>query len=75
MDATEQSAIRNATDTLEWYEALGYLSTWNMTFPICNIYLDGKTDMIAVYRNADNTHGYTIGAIWHTDDNKYTFHS
>ena len=60
-----------------YYSALGYLSTWNMTHPVVNIYPEsqgtGNTDFIAVYKRADGTHAYTIAAIWH--DDHYGFHS
>jgi hypothetical protein len=54
-------------------QALGYLSTWNLNYPIVNIYLDGNTDMVAVYKRADLETGYVIGAVWHEDH--YGFHS
>jgi hypothetical protein len=54
-------------------QAIGYLSTWNMTFPRVVISRDGPTDLIAHYYHEDGTHGYTIGVIWH--DNHYSYHS
>ena len=53
--------------------AIGYLSTWNMSYPTCNIYPDGDTDMVAVYLNEQGERGYVIGAVWHGDH--YGFHS
>lgn len=53
--------------------AIGYLSSWNMTFPTVNIYRDGDTDMVAVYLNEQGKRGYVIGAVWH--DDHYGFHS
>ena len=44
-----------------------------MTHPNVAISRDGDTDMIAVYRNADNELTYVIGAVWH--DDHYGFHS
>lgn len=55
------------------WTAIGYLSTWNMTFPTVNIYRDGDTDMVAVYLNKQGERGYVIGAVWHEDH--YGFHS
>jgi hypothetical protein len=61
----------------EYYAALGYLSTWNMTHAVVNIYPESQgadnTDFIAVYKRADGTLAYTIAAIWH--DDHYGFHS
>ena len=73
MNAVEQMAIQQATDTTEWFKALGYLSTWNMTFPTVTIYSGGSTDMIAVYSDADGNRGYTIGAVWNGE--RFGFHS
>ena len=55
------------------WEAIGYLSTWNLSYPIVRIHRDGKTDMVAVYLKGDNELGYVIGAVWH--DDHYGFHS
>lgn len=73
MDAVTQTTMQHETDYKDWTRAIGYLSTWNMTFPTCNIYPDGKTDMVAVYLNEAGERGYTIGAVWHGDH--YGFHS
>lgn len=73
MDAVVQSTMRDATDPAEWFRAIGYLSTWNMTFPKVDIYPDGDTDMMALYRDAAGKVGYVIGAVWHEDH--YGFHS
>ena len=73
MDSEQISGMQNLTDYKDWVRAIGYLSTWNLTYPICNIFADGKTDMVAVYKTANNERGYTIGAVWHGDH--YGFHS
>jgi hypothetical protein len=73
LNAVEQQEMRDATSTTEWRNAIGYLSTWNMSHPIVAISKDGDTDMIAVYRNSDNEVVYVIGAVWHNDH--YGFHS
>lgn len=74
MDATEQTTTKENTNCKEFFNALGYLSTWNMTFAHCDIYADGKTDLVAVYREApEGPSKYTIGAVWH--DDHYGFHS
>lgn len=61
----------------EFYAAIGYLSSWNMTFPTVDIYpmgyTDRNTDILAVYKREDGTVGYTLAAIW--QETHYSFHS
>ena len=61
----------------EYYAAIGYFSTWNMTFPTVDIYphdnTDSNTDLVAVYKRADGTVSYTLAAIW--QETHYSFHS
>jgi hypothetical protein len=78
MDSATQVSMRCRTDPTEWYKAIGYLSSWNMSFAYCDIYIDGATDMVAVYRDRQGEHrkgerSYTIGAVWH--QGQYGFHS
>ena len=64
---------------INWERAIGYLSTWAMHNPeyqTCEIHQDfhGEgTDMVAVYKDADGTRRFVIGAVWH--DDHYGFHS
>lgn len=53
--------------------AIGYLSSWNLSFPTCNIFRDGETDLVAVYKDAEGQRQYVIGAVWHGEH--YGFHS
>ena len=56
--------------------AVGYLSRWNLNFPIVKIYMDSRDQgMEAAYFNADRTQRYVIGAVWHEDEQRYSFHS
>lgn len=74
MDAETQSAMQHATDHTEWFRALGKLCTWGLsTYPRVVINADGKTDMIAIYFDAEDNCGFTLGAVWH--DDHYGFHS
>jgi hypothetical protein len=59
----------------EVYRALGYLSTWNMSFPIVRIYIDAKHNEInaAYFREEGGDCAYSIGAVWH--DDHFGFHS
>lgn len=73
LDATEITQRRLLTDPAKLNEALGYLAQWNLTFPHVDIYPDDDTDLVAVYKTAEGTRGYVIGAVWH--DDHYGFHS
>lgn len=73
IDAVQQTEMQFATDTIEWCKALGYLASWNRTYPRVEIYEDGETDMFAVYYDAEGNRAYTVGAVWH--DDHYGFHS
>lgn len=54
--------------------AIGYLSTWNTSYPYVQIYRDGKDiDLVATYRDVEGDRAYVIGAVWH--DDHYGFHS
>jgi hypothetical protein len=56
--------------------AIGYLSTWNMTFPFVDIYVKDvcQPELLAVYRRElDGPCCYSIGAI--LTDGNFTFHS
>jgi hypothetical protein len=55
------------------WEAVGYLSTWNMEVPIVRIHRDGDTDLVATYLKGDGELYYVIGAVWH--GTHYGFHS
>lgn len=55
------------------WHALGYLSSWNTSYPTVEIYQDGMTDFTAVYKDDKGDIKYVIGAVWH--DTHYGFHS
>lgn len=57
------------------YAAIGYLSSWNLNYPVVNIYTDGTYDLIAVYLKEDGERGYAIGAVWNELESRYGFHS
>jgi len=54
------------------WDAIGYLSTWNLAYPVVNIFKDRDNDLVAVYFK-DGDRMYTIGAVWH--DDHYGYHS
>lgn len=53
--------------------AIGYLSTWNLNYPIVKIWRGAGADLDAAYFDADRNRQYVIGAVWH--DDHYGFHS
>jgi hypothetical protein len=73
IDANKQTSIKEIVGREKFFDAIGYLSTWNMTYPSVDIYTDGDTDMVAVYKDVLGVSGYVIGAVWHEDH--YGFHS
>jgi hypothetical protein len=75
-NAVELSALRNKTDWPQVQRALGYLSTWNMSFRICEISIQDGTDFFATYRDEENgPTKYVIGGIWREIGREYSFHS
>lgn len=79
LDSTQQTEFREITGADEFRNAIGYMATWNMSYPVVEIYPDRDApDLVAVYRREDGTTGYVIGAVWHADDSSgghYGFHS
>ena len=74
MDATQQTQIMEEVGRQNFYAAIGYLSTWNMSYGFVQITQDGDTDMVALYKDTeDGLLKYVIGAVWHEDH--YGFHS
>jgi len=74
MDATQQTQIMEEVGRQKFFEAIGYLSSWNMSYGFVQITQDGDTDMVAVYRDTERgLTKYIIGAVWH--DDHYGFHS
>ena len=68
-DAVELNAVHHATDYKQVESALGYLSSWNMSFPIVTIYIAGDEEIRAVYYNkADDKRAVcTLTAVWSED--------
>lgn len=61
---------------LEYYRAIGYLSTWGETAKHVSIFNDGKEGLIAYYRyTPDDKFHFVIGAVWNGQECKYSFHS
>jgi hypothetical protein len=76
LNLSSEDMIQIAESIGTWdklWEAIGYLSSWNLSYPRVDIYRDDKTDLVAVYFNGEDVRGYVIGAVWH--DDHYGFHS
>lgn len=69
IDAVTITEIAEVTSNIKLHQAIGYLSLWNLTFPICEIIggvYDGSPEIIATYRReVGGPIGYQIGAVWH----------
>ena len=75
LNLTSEDMITIAESIGTWdklWEAIGYLSTWNLSYPSVNIFKDRDNDLVAVYFK-DGDRMYTIGAVWH--DDHYGYHS
>lgn len=74
-NAAELTELHEQVGIEHVQKALGYLSTWNFTFPKVRIWIDVKQcEIIATYFREDGaTVGYCIGAVWHGDH--FGFHS
>lgn len=76
LSLTSEDMITIAESIGTWdklWTAIGYLSTWNLSYPTVNIYRDRDNDLVAVYHKEDGERAYVIGAVWHGTD--YGFHS
>jgi hypothetical protein len=64
-NAADLSQLQGETDYAQVNAALGYLTTWNFTFPTVNITIARDyQEMTAVYLTENGKCGYVIGAVW-----------
>lgn len=76
LSLTNEDMIQIAEKIGTWdklWIAIGYLSTWNLSYQTVAIYRDRDADLVAVYHKEDKEQRYVIGAVWHGTD--YGFHS
>ncbi len=76
INLTNEDMIEIAESIGTWdklWTAIGYLSTWNLSYPTVNIHRDRGDDLYAIYVNNEGETGYVIGAVWHGEH--YGFHS
>lgn len=75
-DSTEQSNLREQVGVAEFNAAVGYLSTWNMTFPEVRLFYNARErEITASYYGESGELGYCIGAVFNDDTKKFGFHS
>lgn len=78
IDADTYQTVIEQTGYAPYYKAIGYLSSWSLgsdLYPEVNIYACGDGELYAHYIKPDNTVGYTIGAVFHPEERRYSFHS
>lgn len=77
LDAVTMHQIREITTPQHFHSAIGYLTSWNMTFGYVRItggVYDGNPEMVAIYKNSPTGPvEYCLGAVWHEDH--FGFHS
>ena len=61
---------------LEFYRAVGYLSTWNMTYPHVKLYYNARElEITASYYDEAGELGYCVGAVFNGTSKQFGFHS
>ena len=76
LNLTNEDMIQIAESIGTWdklWTAIGYLSSWNQSYPHGHIWRDGGNDLVATYRDVVQDRKYVIGAVWHGEH--YGFHS
>lgn len=76
LSLTNEDMIQIAESIGTWeklWHAIGYLSTWNLSYESVVIYRDRDADLVAIYHKEDKEQPYVIGAVWHGEH--YGFHS
>lgn len=74
--SVDQSTLREQVGVKEFNNAVGYLSTWNMTFPEVRLFYNARElEITASYYDEHGTLGYCIGAVFNRDTKQFGFHS
>lgn len=75
-DSVVQGTLLERVGPVEFYRAVGYLSTWNMTFPRVILYYNAKElEITASYYTETGDLGYCIGAVFDETSRQFGFHS
>ena len=60
----------------QFVQAVGYLSTWSMSYPKASLYFNARDmEITATYYDQDGDMQYCIGGIFNADTKKFSFHS
>ena len=61
----------------EFSQALGYLAGWAIDLYDTVSIVDDREpgDLAAYYTHSENDKRYVIGAVWHPEESRYSFHS
>ena len=76
INAVDKTKVCETSGASKFFDAIGYLSTWNMTYPTVDIYIadSGEVpELFARYLDESGDSKYVIGAVWHGDH--FGFHS
>lgn len=76
INAVDKTKVCETSGDRNFYDAIGYLSTWNMTYPTVDIYVadSGEVpELFACYLDAAGESQYAIGAVWNGE--RFGFHS
>ena len=75
-DSVTQSSIREHVGPVEFYRAVGYLSTWNMSYPHVKLYYNVRElEITARYYDVTGALRYCIGAVFNDTTKQFGFHS
>lgn len=78
IDADTYQNVVEQTGYEAYYKAIGYLSSWSLgsdNYPEVALYACSDGELYAHYIKPDNTVGYVLGAVFHPDERRYSFHS
>lgn len=74
--AVDYHMMMEAVTPLEFYRAVGYLSTWNMSYPHVKLYYNVRElEITASYYDEVGELRYCIGAVFNSDSKAFGFHS
>lgn len=74
--AVDYHVMKEQVTPLEFYRAVGYLSTWNMRFPEVRLYYNARDlEITASYYTEAGDLGYCIVAVFDADSKQFGFHS
>ena len=75
-NAVDMTTVRATVGQEQLYRAIGYLSTWNMTYDTCGISVYPEdAQIVACYTRSNSADRYVIVAVWDATAQTYSFHS